>query len=125
MLHCPTRSLWFETVFLLGSGFLVFACASQPRPAQSSSPGQSYAAAIRQICEVDSHIAPEENDNELEQGQLREDYILAHTENPDAIYFVTLWRTKPPEEQARSLREEAKAQGLGECALTEALAPQG
>ncbi len=35
-----------------------------------------------------------------------EDYILAHTENPDAIYFLTLWWTKPKEEQARSAVQE-------------------
>lgn len=100
---------------------LFLACTSQPRPVTPAVEGQSYAEALRLICDVDRHVAIPDGASELEVGQLRDDYIVENTKNPDAIYFVTVWRTKPPAERARLLNKEAQNQKIQACTLASEL----
>lgn len=117
--------------FTLGNGLLaitgstmacmVLACVSQSRPVAPAVEGQSYADALRLICDVDRHVSIPDGASELEVGQLRDDYIVENTKNPDAIYFVTVWRTKPPAERASLLDKEAQNQKIRDCALASQL----
>lgn len=100
---------------------LFLACASQSRPVAPAVEGQSYAEALRLICDVDRHVTIPEGASELEIGQLRDDYIVENTKNPDAIYFVTVWRTKPPAERASLLDKEAQNQKVKDCTLASRL----
>ena len=102
-------------------GFLGLACASQRRPAAPLGEGQTYADAIKLICEVDKHLVAPEGTSEIEMGQLRQDYIVENTKNPDAIFFITIWRTKPPAEQVNLLTQEAVEQKLPECPLAKSI----
>lgn len=100
---------------------MVWACASQSRPVAPAVEGQTYAEALRLICDVDRHVTIPDGATELDAGQLRDDYIVENTKNPDAIYFVTVWRTKPPAERANLLDKEAKDQKLADCPLASQL----
>lgn len=100
---------------------MVLACASQSRPVAPVVEGQTYAEALRLICDVDRHVTIPDGATELDVGQLRDDYIVENTKNPDAIYFVTVWRTKPPAERASLLDKEAKDQKLNDCPLASQL----
>ena len=57
----------------------------------------------------------------IDLGQKRHTWLDEHIKHPDAIYFYTLWRVKPPREQAAALREEAKTASLGACPLAGSL----
>lgn len=103
-------------------GMISFACASQQRPITPITEGQSYAEAIRLICEVDRRLQGADSATEIELGQLRQDYIIENTQNPDAIYFVTVWRTKPPAEQSVMLAQQAVEQEVSDCELAKRLA---
>ena len=98
-----------------------FACAAQSRPLAPDPSGQSYTDAIRQICEVDRLLAVSEETSEFDRKQNRTDFILENTKNGDALFFVTVFRTKLPEQQAQMLNREAKAQGVLDCALAKSL----
>jgi hypothetical protein len=76
--------------------------------------------AIRTICEVDQHSGANPEDP-LELSARREEYLIEHVKNSDGIYFLTLFRTEGPAEQAKMLQKEAAAEKLGECALLDAL----
>jgi hypothetical protein len=117
----PDRACSALHCIILGSAMMI-ACASQPRPKAVESESQTYAQAIQQMCDVDALAGTATSDNEIERARLRENYIIQNTENSDAIFFSTVWRTKPPDEQSRLLAEEASIHGLMRCALADSLA---
>ena len=120
---CLMRSANFLAGYCLAfvlSGIL-FACAAQSRPVAPDPSGQSYADAIRQICEVDRLLAVSEEMSEFDRKRNRTDFILENTKNGDALFFVTVFRTKSPEQQAQMLKREANAQGVLDCALAKSL----
>jgi len=100
---------------------LLVACTSQVRPKTVDAESQSYAEAIRQICEVDTLAGVAAEDDELKRSRQREDYIVENTKNGDAIYFATIWRTKLPGERAPMLSAQAVKVGLSSCSLADAL----
>jgi hypothetical protein len=102
-------------------GILGMACTAQQRPDTPPVEGQTYAEAIQLLCEVDERVGTPEGTSELELSQLREDYIVENTKHPDAIFFTTVWRTKPPREQAMLLKREALAQKITNCKLVQRL----
>lgn len=106
-------------------GIFGLACASQQRPERSSFEGQTYAEAIRLMCDVDRLVSVPEGTNELELGQLREDYLVENTKHPEAIFLLTVWRTKPVNEQASLLKREALEQRVSDCALARRLEAEG
>ncbi len=100
---------------------LLVACTSQVRPKAVEVESQSYAEAIRQICEVDTLAGVAAEDDELDRSRQRDDYIVENTKNGDAIFFVTIWRTKQPAERVTMLSEQAAKVGLSSCSLVDAL----
>ncbi|HEY3493163.1 MAG TPA: hypothetical protein VGK73_00700 [Polyangiaceae bacterium] len=104
--------------WLLG---LVLAGCAEPPPAKSPPrEEQSYADAIRTICEVDAHSGANPDDV-LDVSSKREEYLLAHVKNGDGIYFLTLFRTAGPVEQADTLEKEAARERIARCALVSVL----
>ncbi len=107
---------------------LLLACGcggGSARPAASESPGaQSYADAIGLICRVDSLAGLGEVKDPIDLGQKRHTWLDERIKNPDGIYFYTLWRVKPPREQAAALREAAKNASVGACPLADLLASE-
>lgn len=113
------RLSWLALTFFTGP--ILVACASRARPAAAPSESQSYADAIRQICDTDQLAGVSAETGELESARKRQEYIAEHVSNSDAIYFSTIWRTKAPDEQAVMLAQEAQGAGLTSCRLVEAL----
>jgi hypothetical protein len=100
---------------------LAMACsAAEPAPKTPAPEGQSYAAAIRTICEVDRHAGANPEDP-LEVASKREEYWMEHVKNGDGIYFLTLFRIQGPAERAAMLEKEAAAAQIPDCALIESL----
>ena len=103
--------------------FLLLACGCGGGSAPPAAPpgGQSYADAIGLICRVDSLAGLGDVKDPIDLGQKRHTLLDQQIKHPDAIYFYTLWRVKPPREQAAALREEAKTASLGACPLADSL----
>lgn len=100
---------------------LLLACASQSRSKSVPVESQIYGDAIRQICDVDRLAGVTATSDELDRTQKRDEFIIEHTKNSDAIYFSTVWRTKPPGEKADLLEREAHQLGISRCLLAETL----
>ncbi|MFZ5889581.1 MAG: hypothetical protein ACOY0T_00800 [Myxococcota bacterium] len=80
----------------------------------------AYQTDIHLICDVDRHIAAE-NSNALDVAQKRDDYLVEHVKHPDAIYFLTLFRSKPDSERADLLKRRALDLQIKKCPLAEQL----
>lgn len=103
---------------------LLSACGprlASPEPKSEGPPEQPFSEAIRLMCEVDRRAAIADDIDPLERAEKRNDYLIAHVKNPDAIEIRTLWSVKLPSEQAKELRARAQETGVGRCALAEAL----
>lgn len=96
------------------------ACAASQSSSEEPSTGQSYAQALGMMCDVD-RLAGVDGSDPLEASSARENYLLANVENPDGIYFLTIFRSKGGNEQAKLLADEARRQGLPRCALADQL----
>jgi len=108
------KSMRPSLVFLLAA----CGCGGGSAPAPTPSGGQSYADAIGLICRVDSLAGLGDVKDPIDLGQKRHTWLDQQIKHPDAIYFYTLWRVKPPREQAAALREEVKS---GACPLADSL----
>jgi hypothetical protein len=103
------------------------ACAAEPPPEPESGASASrgadaeYRAEIRTFCDVDQLSGADANDP-LAAAEQRERYLLERTKHPDAVYFLTVWRTKPSAEQAEMLAAEAREAHLADCKLATTLA---
>ncbi len=106
---------------LLVSFLLVGACGpSQAAPAApTASSGQSYADALKLICDVDQRAGIDADADLLDAEAKRQDFIAAEVKHPDAIELRTLLTPKPPADKARLLRAEATGVGLSRCALAD------
>lgn len=106
------------------------ACAAEPPPEPESGASASrgadaeYQSEIRTFCDVDQLSGADPSD-QLAAAEQREQYLLEHTKHPDAVYFLTVWRTKPSAEQAEMLAAEAREAHLGDCKLATTLANNG
>jgi hypothetical protein len=97
------------------------ACSSQKRSEEPKpTNGQSFAAAMGLVCNVDRHISSE-GDDPLELDQRRSDFLHDRIKNPDAIYHHTLWRTKSNSERAKTIRQLAKEAKLESCLYADSL----
>ncbi len=101
---------------------LLFSIACAPDTPAASVPHeeQSYAQAVRMICEVDRYVEVDPDDV-LGVSAAREQYLIDHVKNGDGIYFLTLFRIEGPREQARMLAQEAAETKLPSCPLVAAL----
>lgn len=103
----------------------LLACAPAPRApaprAPAPPPSQSFAEALRLVCDVDRAAGLAPSDDPLALGRARSAWVAAHVENPDAIELVTIASVKGATEQASLLREKARYEGLGRCALADAV----
>jgi hypothetical protein len=104
--------------------FALVACASTP-VSKSAAPGQPFAAAVGMMCDVDRLAAIAADGDPLGAGPKRSAWIAEHVDNPDAIELRTLMSVKGAGEQAKLLREQAKAAGVARCALADALEQSG
>jgi hypothetical protein len=83
--------------------------------------GQSHAAAMSLICDVDRLAGLSAELDPIEIGQRRHDWLSERVKNPDAIYFRVVMRTKSGPEQAAMLRNEARVAGLRRCPLADSV----
>lgn len=108
----------------------LWACAAEPAPEPESGASASrgddagYRAEIRTFCDVDQLSGADANDP-LAAAEQRERYLLERTKHPDAVYFLTVWRTKPSAEQAEMLAAEARETHISDCKLATTLANSG
>jgi hypothetical protein len=77
------------------------------------------------MCDVDRLVDVPEGTSEIELGQLREDYLIENTKHPDALFLLTVWRTKPAKDQASMLKREALEQQVSDCSLVRRLEAEG
>lgn len=80
----------------------------------------AYRADIELMCNVDASIGAERLDP-IDTQQKREDFLVEHVKHPDAIYFLTLFRTKPDQERGEMLAERARQLELTKCPLRDRL----
>jgi len=110
----------------------VSACnsGSEPAPRSADDESSSWSAArgdpafradIETICDVDARAHTAQLD-ELELAQRRDDYLVEHIRQPDTIYFLTMFRSKPDNQRAELLAAEARALKLDSCLLGDSLA---
>jgi hypothetical protein len=105
---------------------LLLACApvSPPeepeRTPERDTTGQSYAEAIATIC-AGNRLSGADASDPLSAPAKRDDYLVEHVKNPDGIYFLTVFRTRPADEQAELLTQEASRAKLAHCALVDDL----
>lgn len=113
---------------ILGSAlFCLFVSACGYHAVEPKEPefqGQSYADALKVICDVDKRGAVA-TDDPFEASRKRTEIIQAQVENPDAIYLRTMLSVKGAAEQGAELRKEAIDAGLKECALADDLEKTG
>jgi hypothetical protein len=112
-------------LFLAAASFLATAgCLATPEPKEPEPTGQTYAEALRVMCDVDK-IGAIASDDPFEAGRLRTEAMKANVDNGDAIYLRTMLSVKGPAEQAAELRAEAKEAGIASCALADELETSG
>jgi hypothetical protein len=92
--------------------------AESPEP--TAGPEQSYESALRIVCNVD-RLGNVNNADPLEESAQRQDYLASNIKNPDAIYFLTVFRTRPAQDQSDLLSREAATQNVTPCPLVTAL----
>jgi hypothetical protein len=97
---------------------------STPEPKEPEPSGQTYAEALRVMCDVDE-LGGISSDDPFEAARKRTEIIQAKVENGDAIYLRTMLSVKGAAEQATELRSEAKEAGIGQCALADDLEKTG
>jgi hypothetical protein len=97
------------------------ACAATPEPKSEGPPGQSFPAAITMICDVDKLAGLSPDAEPLAVGQKRSAWLNDHIESPDAIELKTLMSVKGATDQAKMIREQAKAHGVKRCAFADSL----
>jgi len=73
------------------------------------------------MCDVDKLAKLSPDDNPITLGQQRNDWMAEHVENPDGIYFQTVFSVKTVKDKAALLRKEMKVVGLDRCALVDSL----
>jgi hypothetical protein len=83
--------------------------------------GQTYRQAIELMCDVDKLARLSPDDNPITLGQQRNDWMAAHVENPDGIFFQTVLSVKTAKDKAALLRKEIHVVGLDRCALVDSL----
>jgi len=104
-------------VMLVG---LLAGCSASSGPSKHPrEEGQSYHDAIEMMCHVDRLAGLSVDDDPIQIGAHRAEWIAEHIEHPDAIEFRTLITVRPPGEQARLLKQQAKSVGLEDCPLAD------
>jgi hypothetical protein len=116
MLRAETIHSWL-LLSLLCVGCAGAADQGPPPEAQ----GQTYRQAIELMCDVDKLAQLSADDNPITLGQQRNDWMAAHVENPDGIYFQTIFSVKTAKDKAALLRKEIQVVGVSRCALADSL----
>ena len=106
---------WLASVVYMGCG----AAEAQSPPPETQ--GQTYRQAIELMCDVDKLARLSPDDNPIMLGQQRNDWMAQHVENPDGIFFQTVFSVKTVKDKAGLLRKEIKVVGLERCALADSL----
>jgi hypothetical protein len=111
---------------LLASFSIVLAmgCGASQAPEPEAAPqntGQTFADAVKLMCEVDQRAGLTAEEDPLAIGQQRTTWLADHIENPDGIEFRTIVSVKGPEEQAQMIRAKAKQIGMEKCALADSI----
>lgn len=95
--------------------------AAQPPPEAPAANQQSFAEAVKMLCDVDALAGLSADEDLLAVGQKRSEWLAEKIENPDGIYLKTMLSVKGAEDQAAAMREEARKVGLPRCALAESI----
>ena len=111
----------FVVVVVLALAVALSACVATPGPRAPEPPGQSFAAAVAMMCDVDRQAGLSADADPLGVGARRTAWITDKVDNPDAIELRTLLSVKGAAEQAQMLRARAKGCGVGACALADSL----
>ncbi|MDI1479502.1 hypothetical protein [Polyangium sp. y55x31] len=106
----------FSIVLAVGCG-----ASRAPEPAAPAQTGQTFADAVKLMCEVDQRAGLTAEEDPLAIGQQRTAWLADHIENPDGIEFRTLVSVKGPEEQAQMIRAKAKEIGMEKCPLADSI----
>ena len=102
--------------------FGVMACAgAPPKKAWVDPNAQTFRTALQLMCEVDQRAGLAGIIDPVELTRQREDWLIEHIENPDGIYLLTMWRMQGPAEQAATLLERTRTEGLATCPLASTL----
>jgi hypothetical protein len=112
-----TARRWAGALLVWISGCAGAAQAPPPELAET----QSFADAIKMLCDVDKLAGLSADDDLLGVGQKRSEWLADKIENPDGIYFKTILSVKPAEDQASAMREQAKKVGIERCALADSI----
>jgi hypothetical protein len=96
-------------------------CAPPPKPPAAAPPGQSFAEAVRLICDVDRVAGLAPGDDPIAIGRSRSEWLAEHVDNPDGIELKTLLSVKTAQEQAVAIRQQAKELGMGSCAVADSM----
>jgi hypothetical protein len=110
---------------LLALLLTVAACTSTPDAKTPETSGQSFPQALAMICDVDRLAGIEAAADPVAIGGKRTAWIAEKVDNPDAIELRTLLSVKGAQDQARMLREQAKALHVQSCALADSLEREG
>lgn len=76
---------------------------------------------MNMLCNVDELASLSADENPLEIGQQRSQWLSDQVDNPDFIEFRTLISVKGPDEQARRIRSKAKEVGVAACPLADSI----
>ena len=99
---------------------LLVSCAAGPPARSPPKEAQSYAEAVRLICDVD-RLAEVDPDDPLGTEAKRSDYLIEHVKNSDGIYLITLYRAKDPKGQCELLQDAVTETKVPSCALLDEL----
>lgn len=131
----PLTPSWFALACSISVSTWCTACSSaSTAPARTPDQDEAtpaglntdpaYRGDIALICNVDEAIGADRLDP-LETQQKREDFLVERVKHPDAIYFLTLFRTKPDRERGEMLAKRASELKLEACPLRDRLRQAG
>ena len=112
-----------RSLLLASLSIVLAACGASQEPQPQAAPqnGQTFADAVKLMCEVDQRAGLTAEEDPLAIGQQRSAWLADHIDNPDGIEFRTLVSVKGPEEQAQMIRAKAKEVGVEKCPLADSI----
>lgn len=117
-------AITMRNTLALAAAFAVAGCHATPDAREPEPSGQTYAEALRVMCDVDQ-LAGISGEDPFEAGRKRKEFIQANVDNGDGIYLRTMLSVKGAAEQAAELRAEAKEAGIARCALADDIEQTG
>ncbi|MCC6557800.1 MAG: hypothetical protein IT372_33040 [Polyangiaceae bacterium] len=114
----PSSALRWAPILVLP---LAGCAAAAPPPTPPPRETQTFAEAVKMLCDVDTLAGLSPDEDPIAIGQRRTEWLADRIENPDGIYFKTILSVKGAEDQAAAMRDEARKMGLPRCALADSI----